>query len=70
VAAVSGSFVERRDERRRAAERRAEDLAIATDLLIRHVAPVDDLLRALEGSGCNKRLANALRSELAARRGR
>jgi len=58
------------ERRRRAPRRRAEDLAIAVNMILRSVPAIDDLIRALEDSGCNMRLVNALRAELAARRGR
>jgi hypothetical protein len=50
------------------AQRRAEDMAIATDIIVRHVAPIDDLVRALEGARGSVRLVRALKNELAARR--
>jgi hypothetical protein len=64
-----GTFAERRDERRSDARRRAEDLLIAVDLIIRHVAPIDELVRALDAAGGSVRLVGALRAELAVRRG-
>jgi hypothetical protein len=67
---VSATFIEKRDQRRHAPQRRAEDLSIAVDLLIRHVAPIDDLVRLLDSAGGSVRLVRALRAELAARRGR
>jgi hypothetical protein len=58
----------RRTERAEAARRRAEDLTIAVDLILRSVPAVDDLIRALDSAGGNARLAGALRGELALRR--
>ena len=57
-------------ERRQAAQRRAEDLGIAVDLIVRNVAPVDDLVRLLDSAGGSARLVRALRAELAKRRGK
>jgi hypothetical protein len=48
-----------------AAHRRAEDLAIAVDLILRSVPAVDDLVRALHGAGGSARLVKALRAKLA-----
>jgi hypothetical protein len=48
--------------------RRREDLNIATDLILRNVGPIDDLVAALESAGGSVRLVGALRRELAARR--
>jgi predicted RecB family endonuclease len=52
-----------------AARRRAEDLGIAVDIIMRSVPPIDDLIRALGGAGGSARLVGALRAELACRRG-
>jgi len=56
-------------ERRQQAARKAEDLGIAVDIILRNVGPIDDLIRALEGAGGSQRLVRALRAELAVRRG-
>ncbi len=56
-------------ERAAAAQRRAEDLAITVDILLRSVSPIDDLIRMLDGAGGSVRLVGALRAELARRRG-
>ena len=52
------------------AKRRAEDLSIAVDIILRSVAAVDDLVKALAAAGGSARLVRALRAELAVRRGR
>ena len=52
-----------------AARRRAQDLAIAVDLILRTVPAIDDLVRALDGAGGGARLVAALQRELARRRG-
>jgi hypothetical protein len=49
-------------------QRQREDLGISTDIILRSVAPIGDLIRALEGVGGCARLVAALRSELARRR--
>jgi hypothetical protein len=64
------AYTEKLEVERAAPRRRAEDLAIAVDLLIRYVAPIDDLVRVLAGSGVNVKLVNALRAELKKRRAR
>ena len=55
-------------EKADAAIRRRQDLAIAVDLIVRYVGPIDDLIAALDGSGATPRLLRALRTELARRR--
>jgi hypothetical protein len=67
---VSTTFIERRAAAAVARSRRAEDLSVAVDILVRYVPPIDDLIRALEAAGGGTRLVKALRAELAARRGR
>ena len=57
-------------ERAKAAERRAEDLGIAVDLILRSVPAIDDPMRLLDSAGGSARLVRALKAELAARRGR
>jgi hypothetical protein len=42
----------------------------ATDIILRSVSAIDDLVGALDGAGGSARLVKALRDELAARRGR
>jgi hypothetical protein len=49
--------------------RRRQDLAIAVDIIVRSVSPIDDLIAALESAGGSVRLVGALRRELAAWRG-
>lgn len=69
MSAVTERLAERRELRQQRPLRRAEDISIAVDLLIRYVAPIDDLLRALDAAGGSARLVGALRAELAKRRG-
>lgn len=57
-------------ERRERAARRAEDMAISIDLILRSVPAIDALIVALEGAGAAQRLVKALRRELAKRRRR
>jgi hypothetical protein len=56
-------------DRAAAAQRRAEDMQIAVDLILRSVPAIDDLLRTLDAAGGSARLVKALRAELATRRG-
>jgi len=49
-------------------QRRAEDLGIAVDILLRSIPAIDALIAALEGGGGSLRLVSALRAELARRR--
>jgi hypothetical protein len=63
------AFIERRAAAATARDRRKQDLAIAVDMLLRAVPPIDDLTRILEASGAAPRLVRAIRAELAARRG-
>jgi hypothetical protein len=56
-------------QRAEAAARRAEDLSIAVDLILRSVSAINDLIAALDGAGGSARLVGALRAELARRRG-
>jgi hypothetical protein len=51
-----------------AAQRRAEDMAAAVDLLLKSVPAIDDLVRLLEAASGSARLVAALRAELAVRR--
>ena len=57
-------------ERAAAAKQRAEDLAIAVDIVLRSVPAIDDLVTLLEAGGGSVRLVRALKAELAARRRR
>ena len=57
-------------QRAETTHRRAEDLGIAVDLILRSVPSIDDLVRLLESAGGSVRLVKALRAELAMRRGR
>jgi hypothetical protein len=66
---VTATYIERRDQRHREMQRRAEDLTIAVDMILRSVPGIDDLLRLLDAAGGSGRLVRALRAELAARRG-
>jgi hypothetical protein len=78
IARVSGrgsggarvTYTERCEARHHAATRRAEDLAIAVDVILRSVPAIDDLVRALAAAGGCQRLVRALCAELAMRRGR
>jgi predicted RecB family endonuclease len=56
-------------QRAEAARRRAEDLGIAVDIIMRSVPAIDDLIAALDGAGGSVRLVGALRAELARQRG-
>jgi hypothetical protein len=58
-----------REAARQATQRRAEDLSIAVDILLRSVPAINDLIAALDGAGGSVRLVGALRAELARRRG-
>jgi hypothetical protein len=63
------AFLEKRAAAAAAAQRRAEDMAIACGLICRYVGPVDALVAALDAAGGSTRLVKALRGELARRRG-
>jgi hypothetical protein len=60
--------MERREAERAAVRRRAENLDIVANMMMR-VPAIDDLVRLLDESKAAPRVVKALRAELARRRG-